>query len=267
MRSGIFLAALGPLLATHASAQTIVNGGFETWPAGCPVNTPPNGWANFSTSLGPDQAGGCAGTVASFEGSSHMNLVWYSVNGLLEGAAQAITGLVINNTYEVSFHAIHDQGLYAATDPTVLEASINGTVLLTTPDLVSGDPWALYSFQFTATAATHVLAFRVAAGSSGTTGCVGVDAVTISASTGVAPSPEDAIITVVVDPASRALVIRSAMSVNEVEVLDALGRTVAGGPSHRDRRTVDLATQRPGVYLYRVALIDGRIATGRVILE
>lgn len=244
--------AMGLLSALPVQAQTIVQGGFEAWPANCPVNGPPNGWANFSTNLGPDQAGSCAGTVVPFEGSSHMNLVWYSVNGLLEGAAQAVTGLVVGNTYEITFHAIHNQGLYADNDPTRLEASINGAVMLTTPDLISGDPWAQYTFQFTATSSTHVLGFRVAAGSIGTTGCVGVDAVSISSTTGIAPvaSAQGSTVGAWYDGAQSALWVRDPQFTNApYDLLDGSGRVVRSGVLGHQRIDVDGLPQ--GLYVLR----------------
>lgn len=252
-----FIPAMGLLSALSAQAQTIVQGGFEAWPANCPVNGPPNGWANFSTSLGPDQAGSCAGTVVSFEGSSHMNLVWYSGTGLLEGAAQAVTGLVVGNTYEVSFHAIHDQGLYAANDPTRLEASINGNVMLTTPDLISGDPWAQYSFQFTATSSTHVLGFRVAAGSFGTTGCVGVDAVSISSATGIAPpdAAQPHALNAWYDGAQAALWVNDPQFTNApYDLLDGSGGLVRSGVLSTQRIDVEALPQ--GLYVLRFTALQ-----------
>ena len=74
-------------------AQVINNPSFELWPTtSCPYNVAPTGWTNYSTSLGPDQAGTCAGTIVSQQGNSHMNLVWYTGSALAEGARQLITG-------------------------------------------------------------------------------------------------------------------------------------------------------------------------------
>lgn len=260
-------AAAALLLAATLHAQTINEPGFENWGVGCPVNTAPNGWTNFSTNLGPDQAGTCAGTVVSYEGSSHMNLVWYSVNGLEEGAAQVITGLVPGSLYEVSFYAIHDQGLYAANDPTKLEGYINGAVMLTTPDLVSGDPWAFFSFAFPADSTAAELGFQVVAGSSGTTGCVGVDAVAISIISGVHDGSDAAPIAVGFDAAAHTLHFRSSEPLRDIVLMDGLGRVAVSTSANTNAAQVDMSAHPPGMYLYRVVLADGRIATGQVVVE
>lgn len=265
---------LRPLLVPSIScfalslhAQTIAEPGFENWPPNCPVNTAPNGWTNFSTSLGPDQAGSCAGTVVSYEGSSHMNLVWYSVTALEEGAAQVITGLAPGSTYEVSFYAIHNQGLYADLDPTKLQAFINGTTVLTTPDLVSGIPWALFSFTFVADSTAAELGFQVIAGSTGTTGCVGVDAVSIALGNSVNEGAAFVHLNVGFDATSRTLHFRAPTVLRSVVLMDGLGRVAASEPANATTAQVDMAAHAPGVYLYRVVLADGRMTTGQVVVE
>ncbi len=164
------------LLFTKSSkGQIITNPGFESWPPFCPYNVAPNGWINFSTSLGPDQAGTCAGMVTSFQGNSHMNLVWTNA-GLREGTKQAISGLVVGETYNVKFYAIHDQGLYASNGSVILSFYHNSTLLFSTPELFSGGSWTPYNVSFTAISTIDTIGFQVEPGTTGTSGSVGVDA-------------------------------------------------------------------------------------------
>lgn len=185
MKKGIFQLLLFVFFAAcwglSANAQTISNPDFEFWPAGCPYNTAPYDWTNYTVGgLGPDQAGNCAGTVTSQQGRSHMNLVW-SQTRLYEGASQTITGFTAGNCYSIEFHAIHSRGLYALTDPVVAQVFIDGTIIFTTPDLILGGAWAKYTASFIASSNSHTIAFRVNQGSSGSTGSgsIGIDNVSI----------------------------------------------------------------------------------------
>ncbi|NOQ72697.1 MAG: T9SS type A sorting domain-containing protein [Crocinitomix sp.] len=165
-------------------SQTVANGTLEAWPPSCPYNTAPDDWTNFSTSLGPDQAGDCAGLVASYEGDSHMNLVWSSA-GLREGAKQAMSGLIIGDTYNINFYAINDQGLYASAGSVILDFYHNSTVVFSTPELFSEGPWTLYTASFIALTETDTIGFQIAPGSVETSGSVGIDAVSIIETSGV----------------------------------------------------------------------------------
>jgi hypothetical protein len=161
----------------ETNSQTLLNPSFEFWTGNCPINIAPNDWTNFSSSLGPDQAGNCAGNVIPYEGDSHMNLVWYETNSLYEGASQSITDLEIGKEYEMSFYAVHDQGLYAYNDNIILDVYLSGNVVFSTPELSSGFPWYYYSVNFFADSVSKLLAFKVRGGTSGLSGSVGVDAI------------------------------------------------------------------------------------------
>ena len=162
-------------LSTHA--QIIDNADFEQWTGTCPYNVAPTGWTNFSTSLGPDKAGNCTGSVLPYSGSAHMNLVWYSTTGLLEGASQTIDSFVVGGNYELTFQAINDQGLYSFGDPVFCEVYLNGSVIFTTPELFDGGVWTAYSVGFVASNDTMTIGFKVKNGLSGTSGSLGIDAV------------------------------------------------------------------------------------------
>ena len=180
LKKTIITLVAGLLLTVTSQGQTLTNGDFESWPSGCPYNVAPDGWTNFSTSLGPDQAGSCAGTVTSYHGTSHMNLVWYSGSGLIEGAVQTITGLTPGASCEVNFYAINDQGLYSYGDPVILDVYLDNGLFYSTPELLSGGNWTSYTILFTASATHQTLGFKVRDGSTGTSGSVGVDYVTLN---------------------------------------------------------------------------------------
>lgn len=167
------------LMMSMSYSQTVINGSFETWPSNCPYNVAPTGWTNFSTSLGPDKAGTCAGSVVSYFGNAHMNLVWIS-SGLREGASQTINGLTAGITYQFQFYATHDQGLYANNSPCIVDAYVAGAVVFSTPQLNSGDPWNQYTINFTATDTNELIGFRIRPGNSGTSGSAGIDGVTVT---------------------------------------------------------------------------------------
>jgi hypothetical protein len=196
-----------------------------------------------------------------------MNLVWWSGTGLLEGAAEAITSLVPGNSYQVSFHAINDQGLYSYGDPAFLEASINGDVLLTTPELFSGQPWRVIrspSLQRRALMywgsgwPTAPAALRAAwawmrwksprkqAFPTGTT------AVSVTATFRPGIHDDQLYVTLGKHHASWC----------SMHGKDGVGHRLGCG-----RMTVSMAGRQPGVYLYREFLADGRSCSGRVMVE
>lgn len=181
----LFATSMMGMITNKCSAQTIVNADFELWPVGCPYNVAPTSWTNFSTSLGPDQAGTCAGTIVSYQGNSHMNLVWYTGSSLAEGTSQVISGLMIGETYEVGFAAVNDYGLYSGVGDVTLDFYLDGVIIFSTPALVYGGTWGLYTASFVATSSSHTIAFRVNSSGGSTVGSVGVDAVTISSTVSV----------------------------------------------------------------------------------
>lgn len=159
------------------AAQSIQNGDFESWNGNCPYNTVPVGWTNFSTNLGADKAGNCTGSVAPYQGDAHMNLVWYSSTGLIEGVTQSIDSFAIGASYDLGFQAINNQGLYSFGAPVFCEVYVNGNVIFTTPELFDGGPWTAYTASFVATNDTMTIGFKVKNGLSGTSGSLGIDAV------------------------------------------------------------------------------------------
>ncbi|HRG59296.1 MAG TPA: T9SS type A sorting domain-containing protein [Bacteroidia bacterium] len=165
------------VVSIKLKAQIIENADFELWSGNCPYNVAPIGWSNYSTNLGPDKAGLCTGTVLPYSGSAHMNLVWYSSTGLIEGAYQAVPGFLVGMNYELTFQAINNQGLYSFGDPVFCEVYVNGMVNFTTPELYNGGSWTAYSTNFVATNDTMIIGFKVKNGLSGTSGSLGIDAV------------------------------------------------------------------------------------------
>lgn len=184
-RQRLGLLAAGFLLAaTTAQAQLWANGGFELWTGACPTNTAPDSWTNYSTGLGPDEAGTCAGTVTAREGDSYMNLVWIN-SGLQEGASQSVTGLTIGKEYRITFYAVNSNGLYANPGDCAVEVHQNSLSIFSTGNLTPGGTWTPYSVTFTAVAPSETFAFRVVPGTSGTSGSAGVDEASVTEVVGV----------------------------------------------------------------------------------
>ena len=256
-------------MCTSVQGQVIVNGDFELWPAGCPYNVAPNGWTNFSTSLGPDQAGTCAGSVVSHQGNSHMNLVWYSSNGLKEGATQMISGLTIGAVCEIEFYAINDQGLYSFGDPAILDFYVDSTVVFTTPELFSGGAWTAYTVSFTPTATSQKIGFRVKYGTSGTSGCVGIDAVSVLNPTGTEDISGERELRVYPNPFSTSATVQTDKTLNNamLTLYDAFGRQVLQ-MDNITGRSITLQRENLATGVYSIRLTEGNklLATQRILI-
>lgn len=162
------------LCNTSVNGQLITNGDMELWTGTCPVNTAPDSWDNYSTGLGPDEAGTCTGTVSAHSGDSYMNLVWIN-SGLREGATQTVNGLTMGAEYRISFWGINSNGVFASTGDCGFEIYKNSTPVFTTGNITPGGAWIQYSYDFTATSPTEIIGLRVKDGPSGTSGSGGVD--------------------------------------------------------------------------------------------
>jgi hypothetical protein len=250
----------------NSHAQTIVNADFEQWNGNCPYNTIPTGWTNFSTSLGPDKAGNCTGSVAPFSGDAHMNLVWYSSTGLIEGATQTISGFTIGTTYDLAFKAINDQGLYSFGAPVFCEVYVNGNVIFTTPELFDGGAWTAYTASFVATNDTMTIGFKVKNGLSGTSGSLGIDAVSFLNLTGNKSNVSNNEIKVFPNPTNDWLHINTNNELENVKLFNSLFEEVYLGSVRLNEELIklDLSTLPIGVYTLQIT-IDGQIQYKKVI--
>jgi hypothetical protein len=260
------------IFISTSNGQVINSISFESWPPGCPYNVAPNGWTNFSTNLGPDQAGTCAGVVNSFQGSSHMNLVW-SNSGLREGAKQAITGLVTGGVYQVSFYAIHDRGLYADTGSVILDFYHNSTIVFSTPELFKGGSWTLYTATFTALATTDTIGFRVAPGLTGTSGSVGVDGDSTMNITSVNNILEDNEFKIYPNPfIGNISVVINKQNIKQtiLTVKNILGQTVFNQQDNNLNSTytkvINLDFLSEGIYLFDI-IVDGKRMVKKIVKE
>ena len=259
------------LISATCSGQTIKNGSFESWPSGCPYNVVPDNWTNFSTSLGPDQAGTCAGTVTSYQGSSHMNLVWYSTNGLYEGAIQTLTGLTSGTSYQINFYAINDQGLYSYGDPVILDVYLNNSVIFSTPELTSGGNWTKYSVNFTATATSHNFGFKVQAGSTGTSGSVGIDAVVFDGTEGTNTILNESEYNIYPNPFNNEFIVdiqKQNFKDATFIIQNTLGQTVFVKQNlyPKDKKTINMKELPSGIYFINFT-IDGKRAIKKLIKQ
>lgn len=260
----LLLAALFSTLFFSASSvdaqQLLVNGDIELWIPGCPFNTAPDNWNNYSTSLGPDQAGSCAGTVAAQQGSSYMNLVWTDA-GLREGAEQIVTGLVVGVMYKVSFYATNSNGLYAATGPGLVDVQLDQSSIYTTPEMSAGGGWSQYEVEFTATATSHTIGFQVVNGSTNTSGSVGVDEVFVGPSVSIRDNMMHEL-TLFPNPVSDVLMIDQGdyylqdLSDVRISISNIFGQTVqteiANFTSHQAR--VEVQDLDPGIYFMELVI-------------
>jgi len=253
-------------LTVTANSQTVINGDFELWPPACPYNVAPNSWTNFSNSLGPDQAGTCAGIVPSYTGISHMNLVWANYP-LMEGAKQAMSGLTIGNVYQVSFYACHDQGLYAFTGSLFLDFYHNSTVIFSTPELFNLAPWTLYTANFTALTATDTIGFQIRAGTTNTSGSVGVDAVSIGLETSVAPDLSEINFSLYPNPSNGIFTLQSDEEITSIEICNTLGETIFNQQiSKSSNHLIDLSSQSKGIYFVKI-MIGGKSAVQKLVIQ
>jgi hypothetical protein len=231
-------------------SQTIQNPSFEFWPPNCPYNVAPTDWNNFSSWLAPDQAGTCAGTVVSFEGSSHMNLVWDESTSLFEGTSQVINDLIIGNQYEMSFYATHDQGLYADNEPIVLDVYLSGVVVFSTPEIAFGSPWNNYTLNFTADSLSKLLAFRVRGGTTGFSGSVGVDALQFSSTSNLKDvKNESNHIVFFPNPANNEIIISNLDKESNYTIKNIEGKIIQSGKTNGE---IDLQFIKKGIYYLQI---------------
>lgn len=254
----IFTLLVSSITTQLFGQQLLVNGDMELWISGCPFNTAPDNWNNYSTSLGPDQAGSCAGTLAAHQGLSYMNLVWTNA-GLREGASQIVTGLVIGVDYKITFWANNSKGLYAQPGSGKIDVFLDQSTVFTTPEMASGDAWTEYTVDFTATASSHVLAFRVNAGSSNTSGSMGIDQVFLGPAVGIRDGMMHSM-RVYPNPAQDIIMIEQGDYINdsewttEFQILNVQGQNIRQGIASfsNGNSSLDISDLRPGVYFLRI---------------
>lgn len=247
------------------------NGTFEGWPSGCPYNTAPNNWQNYSTNLGPDQAGTCAGTLVSHGGSSHMNLVWIN-SGTQEGASQVVAGLTPGTQYRISFWGTNGKGLYSAGGDCIIDLHINSQAVFSTGNLVSGNPWTEYTYEYTATAATATIGFRVKAGNNSGPGSGSAAVDDFSVTNAVAIEDElAAILAVYPNPVQDQLLI----SIGDMPfesgicaVTNLVGQTMIEAPVNFQQgiAALDLQTLDRGIYFVQLTLGD-QLLVRKIVVE
>jgi hypothetical protein len=253
--------------STNINSQSLLNGGFESWPPGCPFNTAPDDWTNFSTNLGPDQAGSCTGSVTSQEGNSHLNLVWSTSSGLYEGVQQAVSGLTVGKTYSLTFYAIEDAGLYSGGGSCVVDVYLNSNVVYSTPELSSGGSWAMHTINFVASSTSQDIKFRVRDGSIGTSGSAGIDDVRISVMTGLKNTLSDRDFNIYPNPFIDKVHIETKDHQNaNVRIYSVLGHSFIGQYklNYSNDNTLDLNFLPLGIYWFHLN-VDGKSAVKKVV--
>jgi len=251
----VYLIGLILFLGTSAFSQSITNGDMESWPAGCPYNTAPDSWVNFtvgSSSLGPDQAGSCYGSTPAYEGDSYMNLVY--TGSAEEGAEYTLSGLTIGVEYTITFHARNSDGIYASSGSGSIDVFHQGSVIYTTPELISPGSWAEYTANFTAATSTDNIAFRIVPGT-GSSGSLGIDAVSISG--GSSADVEDVL-----------NVEFNGVETAEIYIYDLQGIKIkeVHGLNSQSSNAVDISEIPSGIYLVRL-VSNLEITEKKILIE
>lgn len=265
LKNLLFAALFGTFcfsVTTANAQQLLINGDIELWIPGCPYNTAPDNWNNYSTSLGPDQAGTCAGTRVAQQGSSYMNLVWTDA-GLREGASQIVSGLVVGVMYKVTFYAANSNGLYAATGPGAIDVQLDQVSIFSSPETPMGGSWVQYEVEFTATATSHTIAFQVLPGSTNTSGSMGVDNIVLGPSVGIRDNMMHEL-SLYPNPVSDVLMIDQGDYITEdladvrISILNIVGQTVQSGVVNfsSGKASVDVQDLEAGVYFMQLEIGD-----------
>lgn len=266
----IYLAGLSFLLgSTFSISQTITNGDMESWPAGCPYNTAPDSWLNYtvgSSSLGPDQAGACYGSVSAYEGDSYMNMVY--TGSAEEGAEYILGGLTAGFDYTLTFYARNTNGIYASSGSGSIDVFHNGSVVYSTPELTAPGSWAMYTADFTAITSMDNIGFRVRPGT-GSSGSFGIDAVSVAGGPVSGIETEETISFSIYPNATNEVLnmIFEGVETAEVSMYDLQGRRIVHYSELPPKiiQTVDISSVPNGLYVVRLSTTSGIIERKIVI--
>lgn len=247
-----------------------MNGDFETWDnAGCPFNEAPTGWQNWSTSLGPDQSGtACMLGINSQSGQNHMNLVWIN-SGLREGVQQQLMGMNMGSTYRLSFWAAENDALYSGGGSCIVDLYVSQALVLTTPEITPGGQWTQYTYEWEATSSVDFIGIKVEPGTSGTSGSVGIDNLTITELVSV----EEGLLSsfdVYPNPASDQVnvMLNEFVTDAQLEILDLTGKVVQRETTSFNAQStvLDVSQLNAGVYFVRLSTEDAT-ATKKLIVH
>lgn len=147
--------------ASPASAELIVNGGFEqpgvTGP--CCTTTPPDALPGWTVTAGDVNVvigtfGSTNGNLA-YEGSQYLDIVGQQPNGAMQQTFNTVAGRL----YTVSFAYAHNLFGGAPSATGVFSVDVLGGILTHTGGTTNDLGWSTYLGQFTATGSTATLAF------------------------------------------------------------------------------------------------------------
>ena len=162
----IVLGLVGLVFSTFANATLIVNGsltgslGNGVVPASWTISSP-----SPDTNDVANAAGGGYPYAVTPSGPSPDGGTWVGIardgDFFVESFAQIVAGFTLGTEYELSWSAANF-GFSGYTASNSIEALIDGVSIGTGALLSLGPDWTAESLLFTATAATHELAFRLA---------------------------------------------------------------------------------------------------------
>jgi hypothetical protein len=249
LSSKIFGTLLFVVLLFSLPAQSIINGSFEEWPDSCSVDIPPIGWSNFSVTGGPDQRGlFCEGSIIPYEGDSYMSLLWSSGGGFIrQGASQFVSGLIIGQTYTISFYVIPCD-YYGYNEPINMLVYIDSSLIYVTPEIDPDDDWTPYFTEFTATDTHTKLAFQALEFDQGSSSyaALGIDAVSLSVTTGL-NEPGVSPFHLFPNPAGDVLHIAGMQKAGSlIKIIDLRGQIFL--TALYDKNGIDISMLTPGIY-------------------
>jgi hypothetical protein len=171
-----------------------------------------------------------------------------------------VTGLNVGTVYRITFWANNSKGYYAQAGPGIVDVYIDQNVIYSTSEMASGDAWTENSVDFTATATSHTLAFRVNAGSSNTSGSMGVDDIFLGPAVGIRDNMMHPM-SVYPNPANQSATIaqgdyiKDANWTTEIQILNVQGQLIRKGNAafSNGLTNLDISELNSGVYFLKVA--------------
>ena len=195
-----------------------------------------------------------------------MNLVY--TGSAEEGAEYTLSGLTIGVEYTITFHARNSDGIYASSGSGSIDVFHQGSVIYTTPELISPGSWAEYTANFTAATSTDNIAFRIVPGT-GSSGSLGIDAVSISGGSSADVEDNDMILSIYPNPAKEVLNVEfNGVETAEIYIYDLQGIKIkeVHGLNSQSSNAVDISEIPSGIYLVRL-VSNLEITEKKILIE
>lgn len=261
------------VITFNVQSQNFLNPSFETWgAAGCQANTTPDNWLNYSNGgMAADEANltVCSHTIPSSvaDGVNYARMIGGSLTSG-EGFYQVISGLSINNVYQVSFQYA-GSNLFGGSSDVQFHLFIDNIDVAQTPTFSPSKPnWSSFSKTFTASATSHSIGVRLynaVAGSSE----AGIDNFNLSNVTSIHenlsqnmiknlyPNPTSSVLNVEMNGINKNTTIELYNTIGELVFNENLGDTT---------KSLDLQHLSSGIYFMKVQS-DNQFVIKKIIKE